>query len=280
MSTGVRADDLAGWRQHIGRSETRRQLLDLESLRRYALAVGASPDVERTQPPLAHWAYFLDAVALEELGPDGHPKRGGLIPAIDLPRRMFAAAEFRFFRPLTLGEPGELTITVADVRHRDGRAGDLVFVDLDRRLHQRDEEVLAERQTIVYRGAGEPVAPVVPTDEPAEGESESWIPGPVELFRFSAVTFNAHRIHYDLAYAREVEGYPGLVVHGPLIAARLFAFARSRRASPIAAFTFRAAAPLFAGQPIMLGRGHEPGEWHARRCDGVIAMSAWTEGAG
>jgi 3-methylfumaryl-CoA hydratase len=268
----VGAEELEAWRTHIGRRETRRQILDVESLRRYAAAVGSPLNVERVLPPLAHWAWFLDTVAAEGLGPDGHPKRGGLIPAIPLPRRMFAAAEMRFRRPLLLGSAAELSVTVADVRHRRGKAGDLVFVDLDRRLRQEDDERLVERQTIVYRAAGEPVAPVTPGATPPAGDV--WTPGPVDLFRFSAATFNAHRIHYDLPYAREVEGYPGLVVHGPFTAARLFAHARDRTGGAIAAFAFRIAAPLFAGQPIGFSRGSASGEWVATRCDGVIATTA------
>ncbi|MGH7076039.1 MAG: hypothetical protein ACREFD_17850 [Stellaceae bacterium] len=274
----VTAAQIGRWRGHIGRAETRRQILDPESLRRYAVAVGAPAEVERVLPPLAHWAWFLDAVEAEELSEDGHAKRGGLVPPITLPRRMFAAVAFRFHRPLILGEPAELTIGVADVRHRQGRAGDLVFVDLDRRLHQRDEERLTERQTIVYRALGERVPPIVPVATAAT-RGEIWTPGPVELFRFSAATFNAHRIHYDLPYAREVEGYPGLVVHGPLTAARLFAHARARTPGVIAGFAVRITAPLFADQPIRLGGG-EAGEWHAMRCDGVVAVTARIEVAG
>jgi 3-methylfumaryl-CoA hydratase len=278
MRQGLGADDLEGWRRHIGRRETRRQTLDSESLRRYAAAVGSPLDIARAPPPLAHWAYFLDTVATEGLGPDGHPKRGGLIPPITLPRRQFAAAEIRCRHPLVLEAPAELTLTIADIRHRRGRAGDLVFVELDRRLAQDGDEILAERQTIVYRDAGDRVAPVTPVAPAPDGEA--WIPGPVDLFRFSAATFNAHRIHYDLPYAREAEGYPGLVVHGPLVAARLFAHARAQAAGAVVGFAFRITAPLFAGQPIRFARGAEAGAWQAIRCDGAVAMTARLDEAG
>jgi 3-methylfumaryl-CoA hydratase len=270
----VTPEELAAWQAFVGRRETRRQALDPESLRRYAVAVGGPPEVEAHPPPLAHWAWFLDAAPNDRLGPDGHPLRGqGILPPVRLERRMFAAATMSFIAPLELGAPAELTLTLAEVRHRSGRSGDLVFVEVDRVLTQDGAERLRERQTIVYRAAGERTAPVEPRDTPEPAEAARWTPSPVELFRFSAATFNSHRIHYDLPYARDVEGYPGLVVHGPLTAARLFAYATSR-IGPIAHFTFRAQAPLFAGQPILLAPGEGPGQVHAIRCDGTVAMTA------
>jgi 3-methylfumaryl-CoA hydratase len=187
---------------------------------------------------------------------------------------MFASAKMTFSAPLVLDETAEMSITVADVRHRSGKTGDLIFVEVDRRIDQDGVERLTERQTIVYRDLGAPVPPIIPTDLPPHRDAEVWLPGPVDLFRFSAVTFNSHRIHYDLPYAIGEEGYPGLLVHGPLTAARLFALAGQRGARPIRGFEFRAVAPLFAGQPIYLAPGAEPGEVQALRCDGAVAMSA------
>lgn len=262
------------WREHIGRQEIRRQRLDVESLRRFAAAQGASLAVEDEVPPLGHWAYFLDTVGPGTIGPDGHPRRGGLLPPVRLPRRMFAAASMTFVAPLKLDAPAELSITVADVRHRAGKAGDLVFVEVDRRLSQEGAERLTERQTIVYRGLGDPAPSVGLIDPPPRRDAIVWAPGPVDLFRFSAVTFNAHRIHYDLPYATGEEGYPGLVVHGPFTAAKLFALARTRAGRPVRRFEFRAVAPLFAGQPIYLTAGEAEGEMRAIRCDGAVAMTA------
>ena len=206
-------------------------------------------------------------------GVDGHPLRGAFLPAVTLPRRMFAAAAMRFPAPLLVGEPGTLRLTVADVRHRHGQSGDLVFVEVDRVLSQGGTDRVTERQTIVYRDAGGRVAPVQP--EPGEVFEDAWHPGPVDLFRFSAVTFNAHRIHYDLPYAQGEEGYPGLVVHGPFTAAKLCALAAaSRPGAAMRGFAFRAAAPLFAGQPVRLRPGATPRTFEARRCDGVAAMTA------
>ncbi len=161
-----------------------------------------------------------------------------------------------------------MRLTIANVERRIGKSSELVFVEVARSIVQDGAERVSERQTIVYRAAG-PVAAA----EPMDGMTDPavWTPGPVELFRFSAVTFNAHRIHYDLDYARNAEGYPGLVVHGPLTAVKLFALASL--AGPIREFTFRANAPLFAGQPVRLTWG-EPRTVQAVRCDGVTAMSA------
>ena len=280
-TAAIRPEEIEAWSAHVGRQEIRRERLDLESLRRFAAAQGADMDVERHPPPLAHWAYFVETVGPEGIGPDGHPRRGGLLPPVRLPRRMFAAAVMTFVEPLALDAEGELSISVADVRHRTGKTGDLVFVEVDRRLSQQGRERLSERQTIVYRGLSDPVAPIEPTDPTPRHDAEVWSPTPVDLFRFSAVTFNSHRIHYDHPYVTQEEGYPGLVVHGPFTAAKLFAFAQKRMGGeagrPIRRFEFRAVAPLFVGQPIYLAPGGEPGEVQALRCDGAVAMNARAE---
>ena len=262
--------DIDTWRGWIGRSETRRQVLDPQIARRYAAAVGADLDVERAFPPLGHWAYFVDVVGRDGIGSDGHPRRGGdgLMPPITLPRRMFAAGAMDFVEPLALNRDAELTLAIADVRHRSGRSGDLVFVEVDRVLRQDDRPRIKERQTIVYRDAGEPAPPVVPAADPPAGD-ETWTPTTADLFRFSAATFNSHRIHYDLPYATEEEDYPGLVVQGPLTAAKLFAFAGAR--GPIRRFAFQAKAPLFAGQAITL-REREGHACEAIRVDGMVAL--------
>jgi len=270
------ADDIEAWRGHVGRGEVRRQVLDVETLRRFAAAVGADLDVERQAPPLAHWAFFLEVVGPGDIGPDGHPARGrGVMPAISLPRRMFASAAMRFAGPLVLGRQAELSLSVADVKHRVGKTGELVFVEVDRVLTQDGRQRIAERQTIVYRGAGEATPAVQPIDLPERAGEAIWRPSPVDLFRFSAVTFNAHRIHYDQAYTRNEEGYPDLIVHGPFTACKLAALAaRTQPHKPMKAFSFRAISPLFVGQPVRLATCAAPGEVEAIRCDGAIAMSA------
>jgi 3-methylfumaryl-CoA hydratase len=270
------AHDIETWRGHIGRSEVRHQIIDAETVRRFAAAVGADLDVEHKAPPLAHWAFFLEVVGPGDIGPDGHPKRGrGIMPAISLPRRMFASAAMRFGEPLSLGRAAEQTLTVADVRHRVGKTGELVFVEVDRVLTQDDRERVTERQTIVYRAAGEATPAVQPLELPVRPGEEIWAPTPVDLVRFSAVTFNSHRIHYDQAYVRDEEGYPGLVVHGPFTAVKLAALAaRDHPGAPMTAFSFRALSPLFVDQPVRLTPGEAPGEVEAIRCDGAVAMAA------
>jgi 3-methylfumaryl-CoA hydratase len=263
------SDDLDAW---IGCARTQTTVLDPELARRYAAAMGAPLDVEAQFPPLGHWAYFNDAVSPAELGPDGHPKRGLFMPPVPLPRRMFASATFRFEAPLALGEPAQLASTIADIRRRSGRSGELVLVDVARELTQGGWLKLAETQTIVYREAGDPTPPV--PDTGAGGAGEEWRPNTVDLFRYSAATYNGHRIHYDQAFVRDEEGYPDLVVHGPFTAAKLFDLATRTAGAPLKAFSFRALAPLFVGQPVRLRAGEAPNRMDAVRCDGAVSMSA------
>ena len=266
--SGLDSAALDEWNASVGRSETRVEILEHESLRRYALAVGSDPVVERSMPPLGHWAFFLPQPEDGEIGEDGHPRRGGFLPAISLPRRMVAAAEVRCEAPLLLGREATMLSSVASVTHRKGRTGDLVFVDVDRTISQDGDVRIRERQTYVYRDMGSPLPMPIPLDGAIDGELLE--PGTVNLFRFSAATFNSHRIHYDLPYAQEEEGYPALVVHGPFIAAKLAAFAGGE--GELTRFSFRAQSPLFLGQPIRFQRGD--GEVRAVRCDGATAMTA------
>jgi len=265
----VSSDDLEAW---IGRVRTQAAILDPEIARRYAAAMGADLDVEARFPPLGHWAYFNDAVGPGQLGPDGHPKRGMFLPPIALPRRMFASSNLRFEAPLALGEPAELTLTIGDIRRRSGRSGELVLMDTARELTQGGKLKLTEIQTTVYRDAGAPT-PAIP-DTGAGGAGELWAPNTVDLFRYSAATYNSHRIHYDQAYVREEEGYPDLVVHGPFTASKLFDLATRTAGAPLKAFSFRAQAPIFVGQPVRLRADAEPNTVIAVRCDGAVAMSA------
>jgi 3-methylfumaryl-CoA hydratase len=265
----VSGAEIAAWRQHVGRTEIRRQRLDAASLRRFAAATGASHDVEAAPPPLALWAWFTEPVPDSELGPDGHPRRGGFIPPITLPRRMFAAASFRFEAPLLLDREAEMELRIVDLEHKTGRSGDLVFVTVDRAVRQENVTRVTERQKLVYREAGDPSPLPIAADDAQDGEV--WRPEPAHLFRFSAATFNSHRIHYDAAYATGVEGYPDLVVQAPFTAARLAMLAA--RDGSLATFAFRAQAPLFAGQPVRL-EATATGVFRALRCDGETAVSA------
>ncbi|KZY57204.1 hypothetical protein A3736_00340 [Erythrobacter sp. HI0063] len=223
-----------------------------------------------------HWLYALDVAAPGQTGADGHPARGGFLPPVELPRRMWAASEIEIVRPLRLGEAATRVSTIVDIVPKSGRSGPLVFVTVEHVWRQAGEDRLREKQTIVYRGEGDtaPARTIDATpDKPLDRAHlrRELTPDPVMLFRYSALTYNAHRIHYDLPYARDEEGYRGLVVHGPLIATLLLdvglPLAEGRAARH---FAFRAQSPAFAGEPLLL---------HARAEDQAIAMWS-TDAAG
>jgi 3-methylfumaryl-CoA hydratase len=194
------------------------------------------------------------------------------LPAIEAPRRMFAAADLRFTKPLHPGLETELVETIAGVEEKPGASGPLTFVTVDRTFSQAGEVRVTERQTIVYTAA--PPAPRTPDTEPSPPAdwSRDTPTDPVLLFAFSAATSNSHRIHYDLPYATEVEGYPGLVVHGPLIALLLL---EAMPARPLTRFSFRALKPAFAGETITAkGRLTDGGAELWAETDGAVLMKA------
>jgi 3-methylfumaryl-CoA hydratase len=191
---------------------------------------------------------------------------------------MFASASMRFIETLSVGEPALLRLRLAEINHKSGAQGDLVFVEIDRELTQSNRVRIMERQTIAYRARGAQLAVVNSITSPAAtgatGATEVWTPDAVQLFRFSAATFNAHRIHYDLPYTQGEEGYPDLIVHGPLTATKVFSFAQKRVPGIVRGFEFRITAPLFVDQPVRLRAAGEAGRFEAVRCDGIVALSA------
>jgi len=245
------AIDLERLRTWVGRTETR---TDLATAAPYA-ALSATLDREDTEPamgtavpPLWHWLYFLPLAPMSDVGPDGHPKRGGFLPPVPLPRRMFAGGRFEFHHPLKVGEPMTRTSRITDVSGKTGRSGTLVFVTVRHEFANVGGIALTEEHDIVYRENPRVDVPVPkPTVAPSgETFSREIVPDPVLLFRYSALTFNSHRIHYDRPYVTEVEGYPGLIVHGPLIATLLVDLLRRRLPdAKVARFSFRAMRPLF-----------------------------------
>ena len=263
----VTAEQLSLWQQAVGREQVHEEVLAPAALRRFAQAVGLSGEHKDT--PLPHWAFFLPSPLDAEIGADGHPKRGGFLPDITLPRRMFAGARIEFHGALEIGAMARQTSRIAELSHKSGRSGDLIFARVEKRLEQDDALKVCELQTYVYRGEGERFGMPVPAEAAPVGEV--WQPDEVNLFRFSAATANGHRIHYDHPYATGVEGYPALVVHGPFTAAKLAGLAM--RDGQLATFSFRAQAPLFLGQPIRLRRS-TVGQFEAVRCDGVTGMTA------
>jgi 3-methylfumaryl-CoA hydratase len=230
-------------------------------------------------PPLWHWLYFLPIARQSMLGPDGHPARGGFLPPVPLPRRMWAGGRFTFHQSLRLDEAVTRVSTIQDVTVKHGRSGALCFVLVRHEVFGERGRALVEEQDIVYRDAAQPgEAPAAPR---AVRTDDTWrrevVPGEPLLFRYSALTFNSHRIHYDRRYVTEVEGYPGLVVHGPLIATLLTDLLRRNTTRVLASFRFRAVSPLFDTAAFSVhGAENEAGGvalW-ARNASGHLAMEA------
>ncbi|MDS0857001.1 MaoC family dehydratase N-terminal domain-containing protein [Burkholderia pseudomultivorans] len=242
----------------------------------------ALPDV---LPPLWHWLYFLPGERQSSIGIDGHPRRGGFLPPVALPRRMWAGGRLQFLRPLAVDTPIQRRSTIANVQSKSGRSGRLVFVTVLHEIGDAQGVAIREEQDIVYRDAPPPAAAGTPAPAPQpaptdEQYSRIVIPDPVLLMRFSALTFNGHRIHYDRPYAMHEEGYPGLVVHGPLIAMLLMEELRRRHpGKTIRAFDFKAVSPLFDTAPFTVNgklESHTARVW-ARGPQGQLAMQASIE---
>ena len=275
--------DYSDW---IGRTEHAEDVITVQT----AAAMGATldrddplPQEGDPLPPLWHWLYFTPKVRRSGLGSDGHPERGNFLPPVSLPRRMFAGASYRFKTPLRLGETVSRTSEILDVTSKQGRVGPLVFVRVRQLYSMGGALAFEEIQNIVYREAAGASGTPAPAPEPAQIEDGAWrrrvTADPVTLFRYSALTFNGHRIHYDHPYATAVEGYPDLVVHGPFIATNLVELCREKTDDrAIARFYFRAKRPLFANTPFeMTGGLMENGSefWlKALSTDGTEAMEA------
>ncbi len=247
-------------------------------------AMAATLDREEsgdTVPPLWHWLYFLPIAPLSEVGPDGHPKRGGFLPPVPLPRRMWAGGRLTFHAPLKVGERATRTSTIANIEDKTGRSGRLVFVTVQHTIEADGELKLEEEHDIVYRDA--PQEGARPPQPALAPEGETWRrtidADAVMLFRYSALTFNGHRIHYDYPYVTEVEGYPGLIVHGPLIATLLVDLVRREQPDAVLqSFAFKALRPTFAGQPFTVcGKPSADGKtidlW-AKDHEGYLTMRA------
>ncbi len=275
-------EDYAKW---IGRTE----IVEDDLSPAPALAAAATLDDTVTPlgpgsalPPLWHWFYFLPKAPQARLGHDGHPQRGGFLPPIPYPRRMFAGARLRFQRPLVIGQPARREGVIRNIGLKSGRSGSLAFVTVGYTFYQQGELCLDEEQDIVYREPGPPVpAPQIIElpPVPAGAWSRLVTPDTRLLFRFSALTFNAHRIHYDRPYALNEEGYPGLVVHGPLTAVLLLELVRHNTSRRIVGFSFRGQAPLFDLAPFRLvGQPSATGvEMEAQGPDSQTAMTATAE---
>ncbi|WP_019630500.1 FAS1-like dehydratase domain-containing protein [Actinomadura atramentaria] len=226
-------------------------------------------------PPLWQWLYFLDRPAQRELGEDGHPRAGRFLPPIPDRRRMFAGGRLTVRSPLRFGDTVTRREELAGTAVKRGRTGELLFVTVRQTFLRDGEPVMTEEQDLVYR-SGDPERPAPPQDGPPPEPDAPWslrlTADPVLLFRFSALTYNAHRIHYDAEYATGAEGHPGLVVHGPLLAILCLELPR-RAGHPVRELSFRARAPLHAGRPFAVA-GSAGGDLAVLAPGGGTAMTA------
>ena len=244
------------WDDWIGRSETREDVITAGLVQRFCATIHVP--ATGVIPQGLHWCLCLPDAPTAELGTDGHPEKGGFLPPIALPRRMWASSEISFQQPLQLGDAVTRSSTIAAINEKSGRSGKLVFVAVDHETRVGDLVAVTERQYIVYR---EPAAHAAEPSHTVKATSDlrgwDWqqrvIPCEKLLFRYSALSFNSHRIHYDRPYAENEEGYPGLVVQGPLTATLLLNLAASELgANRLSRFSFRGQAPAFANEPLYL----------------------------
>ena len=229
-------------------------------------------------PPLWHWIYFLEAKPESDLGRDAHPKKGDFLPPIQLPRRMWAGGRFTFYNDLVIGEKAKKITTIKKIAEKEGSAGPLCFITLEHKIYSKDEISIIEEQDLVYLQdqQGSKSLPLAQNNVEKADFSQEIHPSAILLFRYSALTFNGHRIHYDLDYAKNVEGYDGLVFHGPLTATLLLDLALKERKQPIKKYSFRGIAPLSNLDCFWIeGKSEDNAAilW-ARRKDGVVAMKA------
>jgi 3-methylfumaryl-CoA hydratase len=279
----VSAIDIDYLKQWIGREEREGDIACAAPLAGLAgmLDHDAPPWPDGELPPLGHWLFFLPKARQSSIAEDGHPQRGALLPPVPLQRRMWAGGSLVFHAPIRIGRPLERHTSVRDVSLKSGGSGEMVFVVLQHEISDADGTLcVTERQDLVYRGqasGGTSPDSAAPGDAPVGSIRRTIVPDPVLLFRFSALTFNGHRIHYDRDYARGVEGYPGLVVHAPLSATLLIDhFLRETPGAAVSEFQFRAQRPLFDSGALELHLERDEGgaDLWVTGPDGRPAMTA------
>jgi len=248
--TGDSFEHLRGW---VGKKEVRSDSLTAWPIAALAATLDEpelAVDIGSPVPNGWHWIFFLEAKPASELGSDGHPKRGGFLPPVPLPRRMWAGGRLEFIQPLKIGDAITRESEILSVEPKSGRSGTLVFVTVRHTIKAAGTIAIIEEQDIVYREAAQKGEPL-PPGKPAPGNA-AWsrrvMPDSTLLFRYSALTFNGHRIHYDKDYATNEEHYPGLVVHGPMQATLLLDLCRQNARRTLKQFEYRAQHPLFAGR--------------------------------
>jgi 3-methylfumaryl-CoA hydratase len=273
--------DFEQFREWVGRKEQRTDIVTKWPVTALAATLDdakISSEVGQPLPPGWHWMFFLEAKPPSELGSDGHPKRGGFLPPVPLPRRMWAGGRLDFQRSLVIGEIITRDSEIASVEPKTGRTGTLVFVTVRHTISGEKGVAIVEEQDIVYRDAAKAGDPL-PAGKAAP-QDPAWtrnvMPDSVMLFRYSALTFNGHRIHYDNDYATREEHYPGRVVHGPLQATLLLDLCRQNAERPLKKFEYRAQHPMFAGQAFTVNGNFDAAKsqadvWTANDA-GVYAM--------
>jgi 3-methylfumaryl-CoA hydratase len=276
-STPIDLELLRSW---IGRQETARDVVSIELVRKFRATFdfpASWPHPGDRAPHLLHFCLAQPTVCTNLLAEDGHPRKGGFLPPVPLPRRMWAGSSLAFEGTLCVGDHVRRSSRIANVVTKEGRAGPLCFVTIEHSIDVDGQVVLNETQDLVYRGSGGAPAQERAASTAEVGTCQRQIePSAPLLFRYSALTFNSHRIHYDRRYACEVEGYPGLVVHGPLQATLLIDFATQLHGAPPARFAFRSVSPLFDNATFLLHAQEGDGTlklWTARE-NGPVAMSA------
>ncbi len=276
-------DDLKAW---IGRTET----LTDQMTRRTALRAAAMLDlpldglIEGAAVPQGWYALLFGPLAPQsEIGPDGHPKRGAFLPPVPLPRRMFAGRRVAFHAPVRIGDEVERVSEIAKIEAKDGRSGAMIFVTVIHRIRARGTPLATEEQDIVYRAPAPAGAPAAAAPAQTPPGPAAWtrtaVPDPVLLFRYSALTYNGHRIHYDADYTRTIEGYPERVVNGGLTTLLLLEAARAHLDRPFASVATRNVKPLFVDRPITLNgtvTGDHADLW-VLDSEGALALRATAE---
>jgi 3-methylfumaryl-CoA hydratase len=270
-----RAPDVSAW---IGRRTERQDVIDERLIAEFRATL--SPHLVRAAglPPGIHWCLCPDMLAADQLGGDGHPRLGVYLPDVGLPRRMWAGGEIAIHGAFTPGDCVTKISTIENVAFKSGKSGGLCFVTLRNHYLARGELVIDDRQDIVYREPAASPTPASASAPPVAIAPGHWLvtPTPVMLFRYSAMTFNAHRIHYDEPYACGVEGYEGLVVHGPLQATLMLNLAASRLGRLPRQFSYRGIEPLICGRPFVVdARPADDGcvETRVVSAEGVVTMS-------
>ncbi len=246
--------------QWIGKTETNEDYISAGQANLMCATMGLLKTLKKGDelPALWHWIYFLSAKVPNELGLDGHPKLGGFLPPVKLPMRMWAGGRFVFYRPIKIGDVAIKKSKVEAIKHKQGKTSDLCFITVSHSIFIDDQICIREEHDIVYKNAPKTNDVRTPIEPPKKIDwHRKVITNPTLLFRYSALTFNGHRIHYDREYAKTTELYPNLVVHGPLIATLLANFSTEKLdKQTLKSFEFKALAPIFDQAPFYLNARH------------------------